>query len=80
MSKQSLKKTISYSVVLAAILLTATSSYALPQYQIRFSQDPFSRPELRGHCSTCHINPNGGGPRNPFGEAFEKHNLRSTRR
>ncbi|MBI3933642.1 MAG: hypothetical protein HY316_03055 [Acidobacteria bacterium] len=47
-------------------------SYALPDFLMRFSQDPFSRTEFRGQCSTCHINPNGGGPRNPFGAAFEK--------
>ena len=59
-------------LLLAAILLGGTPSYGLPQFLMRFSQDPFSRPEFRGHCSTCHINPNGGGPRNPFGSAFEK--------
>src|SRR5581483_8657745 len=32
------------------------------------------RREMRGQCSTCHVNPQGGGPRNPFGQAFEKNN------
>jgi hypothetical protein len=54
------------------ILLTPALSYALPEFLMRFSQDPFSRPEFRGQCSTCHINPAGGGPRNPFGAAFEE--------
>ncbi len=49
-----------------------TPLYGLPDYLLRFVQDPFSRPELRGQCSTCHINPMGTGPRNAFGEAFEK--------
>jgi len=66
------KKTICSFALLAGILLGTTPTYALPQFSILFSQDPFSRPEFREQCSTCHINPNGGGPRNPFGTAFEK--------
>ena len=52
--------------------LSGSNAFALPQFMARFSQDPFSRPEYRNQCSTCHINPKGGGPRNPFGAAFEK--------
>ena len=51
---------------------------AMPEYLLRFSQDPFSRPEYRNQCSTCHINPQGSGPRKPFGEAFEKNHHRVT--
>ncbi|MCZ6488959.1 MAG: DUF5777 family beta-barrel protein [Acidobacteria bacterium] len=50
----------------------APNLYALPEFLLRFSQDPFSRAEFRGQCSTCHVDPQGGGPRNPFGSAFEK--------
>lgn len=53
-------------------LLSGTVALALPEYLLRFSQDPFSRPEYRNQCSTCHLNPQGSGPRNPFGTAFEK--------
>ena len=67
-------KVIIRFLLLAAIFAGALPSYALPQFLARFSADPFSRPEFRGHCSTCHINPNGGGPRNQFGTAFEKNN------
>ena len=56
----------------AIIFLSGTSGYALPEFLLRFSQDPFSRAEFRGQCSTCHINPQGGGPRNSFGSAFEE--------
>lgn len=52
--------------------LTAANAFALPVFMMRYSLDLFSRPEYRGQCSTCHINPKGGGPRNPFGTAFEK--------
>ncbi|MBI2817906.1 MAG: hypothetical protein HYX72_13305 [Acidobacteria bacterium] len=59
--------------LIASIHITAgASAFALPSFMTRFSLDPFSRPEYRAKCSTCHINPNGGGPRNPFGEAFER--------
>ena len=62
----------------AVLLFIATPSYALPEFLLRFSQDPFSRPEYRGQCSTCHISPGGGGPRNPFGTAFESNDKRIT--
>jgi hypothetical protein len=57
---------------LGALLFAPARSHALPEFLIRFSEDPFSRPEFRGQCATCHVNPNGGGPRNPFGAAFEE--------
>jgi hypothetical protein len=44
---------------------------ARPEYLARFQSDPFRRPEVDG-CGTCHINKQGGGPRNEFGTAFEK--------
>jgi hypothetical protein len=28
-------------------------------------------------CATCHINPNGGGERNPFGRDYEKLGLKA---
>ena len=46
--------------------------FARPQYMLLFDQDQYSIPAWHGHCSTCHINPNGGGERNVFGQAFEK--------
>ena len=52
-------------------VLSGARAYALPQFLMRFNQDPFSRPEFRNQCSTCHLSPQGGGPRNPFGTAFE---------
>lgn len=55
-----------------AYFAAGASAFALPSFMTRFSLDPFSRPEYRSKCSTCHINPKGGGPRNPFGEAFAR--------
>ncbi|MBW1896714.1 MAG: hypothetical protein JRI47_06620 [Deltaproteobacteria bacterium] len=28
-------------------------------------------------CATCHVNPNGGGERNPFGRDYEKFGLKA---
>ena len=53
-------------------VLGGSEAWALPEFLLRFARDPFSRPELRAQCSTCHIAPQGGGPRNPFGSAFER--------
>jgi len=58
---------------LAALLVfSVVDSYALPAFMRRFSEDPFSKTEWRGQCATCHVNPAGGGPRNEFGQAFDK--------
>ncbi|MBI3895491.1 MAG: hypothetical protein HY313_06130 [Acidobacteria bacterium] len=57
---------------MAAAFLNPATAQALPAFMLRFSQDPFSLPEMRNQCSTCHLNPQGGGPRNPFGTAFEQ--------
>ncbi|MGA2271056.1 MAG: DUF5777 family beta-barrel protein [Bryobacteraceae bacterium] len=63
---------IVFALLAAYLFLSGSNASALPQFLVRFSQDPFSRPEYRNKCSTCHINPKGSGPRNPFGTAFER--------
>jgi len=60
------------ALLIISFALLGARAFALPEFMMRFSQDPFSRPELRDQCSTCHISPKGGGPRKPFGSAFEK--------
>src|SRR5688572_11013627 len=60
------------------ILLAGRPAQALPEFLQRFSSDPFARPERRGQCSTCHVNPQGGGDRNPFGIAFDQNNREIT--
>ena len=66
------RKPVLFSISLALMFLGGSQAHALPEFLMRFSQDPFARPEFRGQCSTCHISPQGGGPRNPFGTAFEQ--------
>jgi hypothetical protein len=57
--------------LLSFLLLSATPARAIPGFLERFNRDAFSRPELRNQCSTCHVDPAGGGPRNEFGQAFD---------
>lgn len=52
--------------VLEALVLPAI---ARPPFLELFKADPFRNPNVDG-CSTCHLNPQGGGPRNAFGLAF----------
>ena len=59
-------------LTIALIALAAPDSHALPAFMRRFTEDPFSKTEWRGQCATCHVNPAGGGPRNEFGQAFDK--------
>ncbi len=60
-------------VLLAALtLLFHQPLLARPEFLARFASDLFSRPERRTTCSTCHLNPAGGGPRNEFGRAFAR--------
>jgi hypothetical protein len=66
-----INRTIKSILLLLAIAAFATTTRALPEYLRIYASDPFSRPELRTHCSICHVNPAGSGPRNEFGQAFE---------
>lgn len=50
---------------------------AKPAFMDRYNRDPYSKPELRGKCTVCHIG-HGGGGRNDFGEAFEDAGFRIT--
>jgi len=74
MSKSSLLK---FTFLLTAFVIAAYSVQARPEYLRRYAADPFSKPELR-KCALCHINPEGGGPRNDFGKAFAAAGLEFT--
>jgi len=52
---------------------------AKPAFMDRYNHDPYSKAELRGKCTICHIG-HGGGERNDFGEAFEDAGYRITPR
>lgn len=57
----------------------ARSAAAKPAFMDRYDRDPYSKAELRGKCTLCHVG-HGGGERNDFGEAFEDSGFRITPR
>ena len=52
------------------LLLGSVPAFSMPQFLQAFRADPFRNPAVDG-CGTCHVNAEGGGPRNPFGQAFQ---------
>ncbi len=58
-------------ILLIVLLVFPLSAYSFPQYMEIYNSDKFSKPEKKNKCSVCHINPNGGGPLNNFGRAFD---------
>jgi len=50
---------------------------AKPAFMDRYNRDEYSKVELHGKCTVCHIG-HGGGERNDFGEAFEDMGYRIT--
>ena len=58
-------------LVFFSILLSINHVLAFSNCQIKYDSDKRSLPSKRGDCSICHLNnPNGGGPRTEFGNAF----------
>jgi len=66
-------------LIMAAAYITAAAVVALakPAFMDRYNNDPYSKSELHGKCTVCHIG-KGGGERNEFGEAFEDSGYRIT--
>lgn len=64
-------------VALAYIAAAAVVALAKPAFMDRYNNDPYSKAELRGKCTICHIG-KGGAERNEFGEAFEDGGYRIT--
>lgn len=65
-------------ILLSIMQLIPLYSYSMPQYLEIYNNDKFAKQENKNKCSTCHINPNGGGPRNEFGQAFDKNGRKIT--
>src|SRR5688500_10309566 len=64
-------------ILLLVCLAFATSAFSMPNFLEDFRKDPFRRTEVDG-CVTCHMSPQGGGARNPFGLAFASAGTRIT--
>jgi hypothetical protein len=61
----------------AIFLLWGIPAFSMPVFLQAFRADPFRNPSVDG-CGTCHVNPEGGGVRNVFGQAFQSSGERIT--
>ena len=64
------KRCLKFLIVVVVFSFFSVKPRALPEYMRILAADPFSRPETRNQCVTCHVNEAGGGERNAFGKAF----------
>ena len=64
--------------LLAFCFLVPLKAYSFSQFLDIFDNDKFARPEMKDMCSVCHVSPNGGGPLNDFGKAFDANGRRIT--
>src|SRR5215475_16091429 len=55
---------------IALFLFCSAPVFAMPEFLQMYRSDPFRNPNVDG-CITCHMSPQGGDARNPFGQAFE---------
>jgi hypothetical protein len=60
------RKTVVVLLLLIVILAGAPEAFAKPLYF-----NALTAVYGDGSCGTCHVNPNGGGPRNSYGTLFE---------
>ena len=65
------------ALALAYVAGLAIVALAKPAFMDRYNNDPYSKADLRGKCTVCHVG-KGGGERNEFGEAFDDAGYRIT--
>lgn len=67
-------KIIIVSMLVVTVLLSLPLASSRPAYLEDFKQQYDTGDTKLDTCNTCHENSNGGGPRNPYGTAFESNN------
>ena len=72
--RRSRARSIAVSLLMGGL---AAIGLAKPAFMDRYNADPYSKAELHGKCTVCHIG-KGGGERNDFGEEFEDAGYRIT--
>jgi hypothetical protein len=65
-----MNRLVKFLMLCCACTWLARGTKAFPDYLKVYNADPLAKAEMKGKCSTCHVNPAGGGPRNEFGRAF----------
>ena len=71
------KKKTKLLLTLGYVAAAAVVALAKPAFMDRYNNDPYSKADLHGKCTVCHIG-KGRGERNEFGEAFEDGGYRIT--
>ena len=71
------KKKTKLFLTLGYVAAAAVVALAKPAFMDRYNNDAYSKADLHGKCTVCHIG-KGGGERNEFGEAFEDVGYRIT--
>ncbi len=60
------------------MFLSISSAHAFPKYMRAYNELPDAVVAAKNDCSVCHINPEGGGKRHEFGQAFQKQGFKFT--
>jgi len=71
------KQRIKLILAIGFTAIAGVVAFSKLAFMDRYNNDPYSKAELRGKCTVCHIG-RGGGERNDFGEAFEDASYRIT--
>jgi hypothetical protein len=65
-----IKRCLKFLILVVVFCFFVVTPRALPEYMRLLAADPFTRPEMRNQCASCHVSAAGGGERNAFGKAF----------
>ncbi|MFC1825586.1 thrombospondin type 3 repeat-containing protein [Thermodesulfobacteriota bacterium] len=78
MEKREIKKKCWIAAIALTFICLVLSLTAVPNVSARpYRLGKIPDKGAKFGCGTCHVNPAGGGPRNPFGTGYEKVGLRA---